>query len=92
MGGNSATTLQVTAAVLGGLSWALAHPRAGVVEPEEVPDWRGVLRVAEPYVAPLLGRWTSWTPLAGRGPARGGLFPEALDEEDAWQFANVRVA
>ncbi len=89
---NSATTLQVTSAVLGGLVWALEHPACGVVEPEEVCDWRRVLDIAAPYVAPLVGAWTEWTPLAGRGAARGGLFPEPLDEEDAWQFANVRVA
>ncbi len=89
---NSATTLQVTAAVLGGLVWALEHPRSGVVEPEEVADWRRVLDIAAPYVAPLTGAWTAWTPLAGRGPARGGLFPESLDEGDPWQFSNVRVA
>jgi homospermidine synthase len=91
---NSATTLQVTSAVLGGLVWALEHPCRGVVEPEEVCDWRRVLDIAAPYVAPLVGRWTEWTPLAGRGAAapRGALFPEQLDEEDAWQFANVRVA
>ena len=93
--GNSATTLQVTAAVLGALVWLLEHPRAGVVEPEEMEagdGWRRVLDIAEPYVAPLVGRWTAWTPLEGRGAASGALFPEQLDEDDPWQFSNVRVA
>ena len=93
--GNSATTLQVTAAVLGGLVWALEHPREGVVEPEQMEaggGWRRVLDIAEPYVAPLVGVWTHWTPLEGRGAAAGALFPDALDEGDPWQFSNVRVA
>ncbi|MBO0739083.1 MAG: homospermidine synthase, partial [Alphaproteobacteria bacterium] len=33
---NNATSLQVTAAVLAGIVWALEHPRAGIVEPEEL--------------------------------------------------------
>jgi homospermidine synthase len=93
--GNSATTLQVTASVLGGLVWALEHPRAGVVEPEEMEaggGWRHVLDIAEPYVAPLVGVWSAWTPLEGRGAGSGSLFPEQLDESDPWQFTNVRVA
>ncbi len=88
---NTATSLQVTATVLAGLVFAVEHPCEGVLEPEELLGWRRVLAIAAPYVAPLVGAWTSWTPLDGRGAARGGLFPEDLDESDAWQFANVRV-
>lgn len=85
---NSATTLQVTATVLGGLIWAIENPNRGIVEPEEVPEWRRILEIAEPYIAPVVGRYTDWTPLEGR--AR--LFPEPhLDHSDPWQFTNVRV-
>ena len=33
---NNATSLQVTAAVLAGVIWAIENPRAGIVEPEEM--------------------------------------------------------
>jgi len=87
---NSATTLQVTATILGGMVWVVEHPHEGVLEPEEMRDWRRVLDVAEPYIAPLVGAWSDWTPLQGRTGA-AALFPEQLDELDPWQFSNVRV-
>lgn len=83
---NSATSLQVTATVLAGIIWALENPRRGMVEPEEV-DFRRALEIAAPYLGPLVGAYTGWTPLSGRG----ALFPEDLDHEDPWQFKNVRV-
>ncbi|MFO1220570.1 MAG: saccharopine dehydrogenase C-terminal domain-containing protein [Burkholderiaceae bacterium] len=83
---NSATTLQVAAAVLGGLAWTMRHPRAGIIEPEEM-DFRDVLAVARPFLGPLTGVYTDWTPLAGRG----WLFEESIDRSDPWQFTNFRV-
>jgi homospermidine synthase len=83
---NNATSLQVTAAVLGGLVWALEHPRAGIVEPEDL-DFERVLDIARPYLGEIVGVHGDWTPLAGRGQ----LFPEDLDPADPWQFKNIRV-
>jgi homospermidine synthase len=83
---NNATSLQVTAAVLGGMIWAIEHPRAGVVEPEEM-DFRRVLEIARPYLGEMVGVWGDWTPLADRER----LFPEDLDRDDPWQFKNIRV-
>ena len=83
---NNATSLQVTAAVLGGVAWALEHPQAGVVEPEDL-DFARILEVARPYLGALVGVYGDWTPLDGRGR----LFPEEVDLEDPWQFKNVRV-
>jgi homospermidine synthase len=83
---NNATSLQVTAAVLGGLVWALEHPRAGVVEPDEL-DHARVLEIARPYLGDVVGAYGDWTPLADRE----SLFPEELDRGDPWQFHNVRV-
>ena len=40
-----------------------------------------------PYLGPVVGVYTDWTPLAGRP----GLFPEDIDETDPWQFRNVLV-
>ncbi|MBL8395551.1 MAG: homospermidine synthase [Candidatus Accumulibacter sp.] len=83
---NSATTLQVCAAALAGVIWAIENPCRGVIEPEEM-DFERVLEIAVPYLGSVVGTYTTWTPLAGRG----SLFPEELDEADAWQFSNVRV-
>jgi homospermidine synthase len=83
---NNATSLQVTAAVLAGMIWALEHPREGIVEPEEL-DFERVLDVARPYLGDLVGVYGDWTPLQGREK----LFPEDLDRDDPWQFTNIRV-
>jgi homospermidine synthase len=40
-----------------------------------------------PYLGPVVGAYSDWTPLFERGQ----LFPEDLDLDDAWQFKNVRV-
>ncbi len=83
---NNATSLQVTAAALGGVVWALEHPRAGIVEPEDL-DFGRVLDIARPYLGELVGVRGSWTPLDGRET----LFAEDLDRDDPWQFKNIRV-
>ena len=83
---NNATSLQVTAAVLAGMVWALEHPREGIVEPEEM-DFERVLEIARPYLGEVVGTYGDWTPLQGRER----LFPEDLDRSDPWQFKNIRV-
>jgi homospermidine synthase len=83
---NNATSLQVTAAVLGGMIWAIERPRQGIVEPEEM-DFERVLQIARPYLGDVVGVYGDWTPLDGREQ----LFPEDLDRDDPWQFKNVRV-
>jgi len=83
---NNATSLQVTAAVLGGLVWAMENPRAGILEADHL-DHARVLAVAEPYLGEMAGAYSDWTPLLGRGR----LFPEDVDTADAWQFRNFRV-
>jgi len=83
---NNATSLQVTAAVLAGVVWAIEHPRRGLVEPDEM-DFDRILEIAGPYLGEVVGIWGDWTPLADREV----LFPEDLDREDPWQFKNIRV-
>jgi len=83
---NNATSLQVTAAVLGGLVWAMRNPNAGVVEADHL-DHAEVLAVAEPYLGDMIGAYSDWSPLLDRGR----LFPEVLDTADPWQFQNFRV-
>lgn len=82
----NATGLQVTSAVLAGMVWALENPQAGIVETDEM-DYRRCLEVQAPYLGPLKGYYTDWTPLAGRP----GLFPEDIDTSDPWQFRNILV-
>lgn len=84
---NNATTLQVTATILAGMMWCLENPARGVVEPEEI-DFDYILDVARPYLGRMVGAYSAWTPLAGRGR----LFPEDIDTDDPWQFKNFRVA
>jgi homospermidine synthase len=82
---NNATSLQVTAAVLGGVIWAMENPRAGVVEADHL-DHARVLEVALPYLGTMAGEYSYWTPLLERGV----MFAEDVNE-DPWQFHNFRV-
>ena len=84
---NNATSLQVTVAVLGGMVWAMENPEAGIVEPDEL-DFKRVLDVCMPYLGPVVGVYSDWTPLLNRGE----LFAEDVDHDDPWQFKNVLVA
>ncbi|MBB4003943.1 homospermidine synthase [Aurantimonas endophytica] len=82
----SATGLQVSSAVLAGMVWALENPEAGIVETDEM-DYRRCLEVQRPYLGPVKGYYTDWTPLKDRP----GLFPEDIDDKDPWQFRNILV-
>jgi homospermidine synthase len=83
---NSATSLQVTAAALAGMIWAMEHPNRGVVEPDDM-DFQRPLKICLPYLGPVVGKYTDWNPLYQRGE----LFAEDLDQSDPWQFKNIRV-
>ncbi len=83
---NTATSLQVCVAVLSGLIWAIENPQAGIMEPDQL-DFRRNLEICMPYLGPVIGAYSDWTPLTDRER----LFPEDLDREDAWQFRNVIV-
>ncbi|MBO0663611.1 homospermidine synthase [Jiella sp. MQZ9-1] len=82
----NATGLQVTSAVLAGMVWALENPEAGIVEADEM-DYKRCLEIQMPYLGPVKGYYTNWTPLVDRP----GLFPEDIDEKDPWQFKNILV-
>ena len=83
---NNATSLQVNAPALGAVIWAMRNPAAGIVEPDDI-DFRTVLDVAMPYLGPVVGVYSDWTPL----DERGKLYPEDVDADDPWQFKNFRV-
>jgi homospermidine synthase len=82
----NATGLQVTSAVLAGMVWALENPEAGIVEADEM-DFRRCLEVQTPYLGPVVGVYTDWTPLTGRP----GLFPEDIDPNEPWALRNTLV-
>jgi homospermidine synthase len=82
----NATGLQVTSAVLAGMVWALENPKAGITEADEM-DFHRCLEVQLPYLGPVIGQYTDWTPLTDRP----GFFPENIDTTDPWQFRNVLV-
>ena len=82
----NATGLQVTSAVLAGMVWALENPKRGIIEADEL-DYKRCLEIQSPYLGPVVGEYTDWTPLKDRGV----LFPEDLDQEDPWQFKNIIV-
>ena len=83
---NSATSLQVTAAALAGMIWAMENPNRGIVEPDDM-DYQRPLAICRPYLGPVVGKYTDWTPLYQRAE----LFAEELDPSDPWQFKNIRV-
>jgi homospermidine synthase len=82
---SNATSLQVAAGALAAAVWAIRHPRRGVLEADDL-DFEECLAVARPYLGPLVGEYTDWTPLQGRGE----LFSEKLDPDRPWQLQNVR--
>jgi len=83
---NNATSLQVAAGVLGAVVWAMEHPLAGILDPDDI-DFQRVLEIANPYLGNVVGVYSGWTPLEGRGHP----FPEEVDIADPWQFKNFRV-
>jgi homospermidine synthase len=80
----NATGMQVTSAVLAGMVWAIENPNAGIVETDEMDHLR-CMAVQRPYLGPMKGVYTDWTPLSERVE----FFNEKLDRKDPWQFSNI---
>lgn len=84
---NTATSLQVTSAVMAGVIWCIRNPMRGIVEPDDLPH-EEILQLCAPYLGELTGIYSDWTPLHNRER----LFAEPdLDPGDPWQFCNVRL-
>jgi homospermidine synthase len=81
----NATSVQVAAGALAAVVWAIRNPRRGIVEPDDL-DFEACLETAAPYIGRMVGDFTAWTPLQGRGE----LFEEDLDIDQPWQLQNVR--
>jgi homospermidine synthase len=88
--GQNATTLQVAAAVLGGLTYMIGNPRRGILVPDELPH-REILEVAGPYLGPCPSVRSNWTPLDNRSRLFARWGAPAVDEADLWQFASFVV-
>jgi homospermidine synthase len=86
----NATTLQVSASVLGALFWVIRHPRRGLCVPDELPH-REVLAVANPYLGPCPSLQTDWTPLKNRIDPFEKFGRPRPCEEDVWQFETFLV-
>ncbi|MDB5317771.1 MAG: homospermidine synthase [Rhodospirillales bacterium] len=84
---NNATSLQVTAAVLAGVIWAIENPERGPLEADAL-DHARILELCAPYLGDVVGEYSNWTPLQDRE----ALFPENVDRSDPWQFGNFRVS
>ena len=72
---------------LGGKVAIVTGATRGIVEADEM-DFDRNLEICMPYLGPVVGKYSDWTPLKGRD----GLFPEDLDRTDPWQFKNFRVS
>ena len=58
----------------------------GIVETDEM-DYRRCLEIQTPYLGPVRGVYTGWTPL----DSVVALFAPELDRRDPWQFQNILV-
>jgi homospermidine synthase len=88
--GQNATTLQVAASVLGGLTYMIGNPSKGILVPDDLPH-RDLLDVAAPYLGPCPSVRTNWTPFESRSRLFGKWGTPPVDEADLWQFASFVV-
>jgi len=83
---NNATSLQVAAGVLSGMTHCIESQKDGVIEAEDLNHEKAIAS-ARQYLGRVVGEYTDWTPIKGYSP----LFPRPVDLADPWQFKNFRV-
>ena len=88
--GQNATTLQVAAAVVGGLVYVIGHPQQGILVPDDLP-FKEILDVAGAYLGPCPSVRSNWTPFESRSRLFGKWGARTVDEADLWQFASFAV-
>lgn len=88
--GQSATTLQVAASVLGALAWMVENPREGLCVPDDLPH-EPILAVANPYLGPCPSVQTDWTPLQNRRDIFSPWNGKRTHPDDTWQFETFLV-
>ena len=84
--GESATSLQVVASILGEMMWAIQNPRRGYVEPEELPH-EFVLEHAIPYLGPVVFEQTNWRPEEDKN----SIFRRKVNSKHPNALENFRV-
>ena len=84
--GENATSVQVCAALLGGIIWAITNPHMGYCEPESIPH-EFVLQYADPYLGKVPFEMTDWRP----NEDRNSLFHVPLNSKVPCAFKNFRV-
>jgi homospermidine synthase len=85
--GQSATTLQVAAAVYAGVAWMIKNPEAGLMVPDDLP-WREIYDVAEKYLGPIWSAAADWDPIQSRNDLFVPWNGRKYDTDDVWQFGN----
>jgi len=85
--GQSATTLQVAAAVYAAAAWMIKNPNAGLLVPDDLP-WNEIYDVAEKYLGPIWSGAADWDPLKTRNDLFTPWNGRTYDTDDVWQFAN----
>ena len=88
--GQSATTLQVGASILGAVSWMVRNPQEGINVPDDLP-WREVLEVADEFLGQQWSGAADWTPTQNRNDVFEGWSDHKYDSSDPWQFNNFLV-
>jgi homospermidine synthase len=88
--GQSATTLQVAASIVGAVSWMVANPQEGINVPDDLP-WREVMAVADDYLGEHWSGAADWTPVMNRSDVFEGWSDHPYDESDPWQFNNFLI-
>ena len=88
--GQNATTLQVAAAVLGGLVFMIRNPHRGILVPDELPH-QEILDIAGPYLGRCPSVQSNWTPLESRSRLFGRWGVPLVQDEDLWQFSSFLV-
>lgn len=89
--GQSATTLQVGASILGAVSWMVRNPQEGINVPDDLP-WREVLSVAEEFLGEQWSGAADWTPVQNRNDVFQGWSDHKYDDSDPWQFNNFLIS
>jgi len=84
--GENATSVQVSATLLGGMVWAIRNPHKGYVEPESLPHDE-ILMIADPYLGPIAFEHTDWRPNLDKN----SLFYREYDAKNPCSFENFRV-
>jgi len=79
--------VQVAIGVISGLMWMIENPKAGVLEPDEIPhDF--ILKIAKPFLGKFLSIPSDWTPFKNYQVFFRENPKLYLDKKNTWCFRN----